>query len=70
MMALRDRQEDLVRGLIAALQQLHLAVLEGKRSATEEAFHGLQAHLLVEAELHDDRTERMRRIQAAQRQKV
>lgn len=70
MMALRDRQEDLVRGLIAALQQLHLAVLEGKRSATEEAFHGLQAHLLVEAELHDDRPERMRRIQAAQRQKV
>lgn len=66
LLAIREQREEQARDLIAQVQQLHLAVLQGQQAVEAEALRGLHARLTVEAELHgDDPRERARRAAAA-----
>ena len=68
---IRSQREEQARQLIAAVQQLHLAVLQGQHDVETDALRALHARLSVEAELHgDDPRERARRAAAARKQRT
>lgn len=64
---IRQEREEQARALIASVQELHLAVLQGQHATEAGALRSLQARLSVETELHsdDDTRERARRAAAA-----